>query len=71
MRQRMSNWKFAILFLAGMFALIWLLPMREVKPLQTGKDCLEVMDRVWAKKERPLPSIFEQMDLDDCTKGPP
>ena len=68
----MKDWAAAVLFLGGVSAFIWfvVIPNRPPPvPLLTGKDCVEVVDRVFAKRKQAGPTPSEQMDMDRCGDG--
>jgi hypothetical protein len=56
-----------IIFLAIMLAIIQLtMPYRTFKKPRAGSDCVEVINRVFEKRNVRAPTAAEQIDLDNC-----
>lgn len=65
----MKTFGTAVAFFAVVFFVIWLAGMpKGVKPL-TGKDCVEVIDRIFAQRKTHSPTPAEEADMELC-KGP-
>jgi hypothetical protein len=65
----MNFWKAALLFFGGLSVLYWLTGGPTGHSPLTGKDCIEVLDRM--KKEVKAGKDLtpaEEIDLEDCGK---